>query len=116
MAAIETVQTSYTFDYRATEHRVLEAGLTFTQVGAYTHRSFGAARGYLKGDTDPPAAWVCAVAALLGVAPGELFRPVAETDIDTVVAVDPRPRVARNLTRQQRLVRRSTSTTRTTTP
>jgi hypothetical protein len=100
----------YAFDYRDATLRLEKAGYTITKAAALTDKAFGTVRGYVRGDVDPPAAWVCSLAVLLGVKPGQLFCPVAELD-DTTVAVEPRPRATRrNLTRKQRLVRRSQTT------
>jgi hypothetical protein len=113
MPAIDIASPLQTFDYEKAFERFQELGYSLTQVAALTDKSFPTARGYLKGETDPPCGWVCALAVLLEVdGPGALFRPIEASDLGTTVAVDAKPRM-RTLTRRQRLAPRRLSRTNT---
>jgi transcriptional regulator with XRE-family HTH domain len=91
-----------TFDAGKTRDLARRQGLTFNDLGTRCGRSAAAIRDYLTGRSDPPAAMVAALAMVLDVAPGDLFRPVTKEDVEarvavmaTVAAVRPVPRRAR---------------------
>jgi hypothetical protein len=105
---IDIASPLHTFNYQMAFQRFQDLGYTLTQVAALTDKSFPTARAYLKGDTDPPSGWVCALAVLLELdSPGDLFCPIDGSNAAMTVAVDAKPRM-RTLTRQERRTARRT--------
>jgi hypothetical protein len=64
-----------------------ERDIPFSTLSTLMGRGQSTVRGWLRDEGDPPASAVSALALILGVHPGDLFRPAAEGDM----AVEIRP-------------------------
>jgi hypothetical protein len=93
----------YTFDHQQANRRVQQLGLSYAALGIHTARGAVTVSDWLRGKSDPPSSWVCALALILGLDhPGELYRPLTDDDVAVEVATVPQ---VRTLSRRRRLAR-----------
>jgi hypothetical protein len=103
-AAADTPTDLYVFDHEETLRLCREQGIGFSTLSTLTGRGANTVRSWLRDDGDPPASMVSALALILGVRPGDLFRPAAEGDmaveVEHLVRVRTPPRHRRRLARR----------------
>jgi hypothetical protein len=103
-APADTPTDLYVFDHEETLKLCREQDIGFSTLSTLTGRGGNTVRSWLRGEGDPPASMVSALALILGVHPGDLFRPAAEGDmaveVEHLVRVRTPPRHRRRLARR----------------
>ena len=91
------------FDHQKALRLCREQGLSYTAVGHHLGRSEATISNWLQGRSDVPSTMLAALALLLGLHPGELFRPVGPgdmIDVQSTVRIRTVPRRKRQLVRK----------------
>jgi hypothetical protein len=95
----------YVFDHEQALRLCRECGIGLSTLSTLTGRGANTLRSWLRDDGDPPSSIVSALALILGVRPGDLYRPATETD--TAVEVLPLVQVVTPPRHRRRLARRT---------
>ncbi len=100
---IPPVYPPFAFDDGKVLRMCQEQGISYSALGAQLGRNYATVSNWLRGLSDPPASMVGALAHILNVHPGDLYRPASADD----VAIDVRPMIqVRTVSRRKRQLTR----------